>query len=150
MILRQVGDVLKDLEAATVGQLAAELSVSRAEVESALDFWIHRGDVRRCESVAGPACGTTCTRCPIGKLPRKKSAGPIAGDSAARGDTASRPAAGGRRTAAGRSAAGGRRGAARPTVGDGRRAAGPRPAPPSSRGGIRGSTEPVVYEWVSG
>ena len=86
MILREVRNTLKDLEAATAGQLAAELSARRSEVEAALEFWVHRGDVKVCDDAAGPVCGTTCKRCPIGNLPKAKAhgAGGQAGRFAAR------------------------------------------------------------------
>ncbi|MFP4068035.1 MAG: FeoC-like transcriptional regulator [Spirochaetaceae bacterium] len=66
MILRDVRRTLKSLEVATTGQLAAELSAKRSEVESALQFWIRRGDVTLCAEEAGPVCGSTCRRCPLG------------------------------------------------------------------------------------
>jgi hypothetical protein len=102
MILREVRNTLKILEAATAGQLSAELSARRSEVEAALEFWMHRGDVRICDEAAGSVCGTTCKRCPIGSLPKAKTR--------AVGAEASRFAA---------------------------------------RRGPRGTTAPVVYEWVS-
>ncbi|MFO8065364.1 MAG: FeoC-like transcriptional regulator [Spirochaetota bacterium] len=74
MILQDVRRRLKTMEGATASQLAAELSAGRSEVEAALDFWIRRGDVTRCEDSSSPACGTSCTRCPIGSLPKASSA----------------------------------------------------------------------------
>ena len=62
------------MEAATASQLAAEVSAGRSEVEAALDFWVRRGDVNVCEDSSAPACGTTCTRCPIGSMPKARSA----------------------------------------------------------------------------
>lgn len=76
MILRDVRHTLKDLEAASASRLAAELHMRRSEVETALEFWIQRGNVRVCRHTASPACGTTCTRCPIGKVPRKSQGDP--------------------------------------------------------------------------
>lgn len=70
MTLRKVGTTLQTLRAASLGQLAAELSAPRSDVESALSFWIRRGDVRLCEAGAEPACGTTCTKCPLGRSPK--------------------------------------------------------------------------------
>ncbi|MFW5745750.1 MAG: FeoC-like transcriptional regulator [Spirochaetota bacterium] len=66
MTLRDVGSTLERLEAATLTQLAAELGASPHDVEVLLDFWIRRGDVRRCTMEATSACGTSCRACPIG------------------------------------------------------------------------------------
>ncbi|NBB90909.1 MAG: hypothetical protein GVY23_06845 [Spirochaetes bacterium] len=74
MILTRVKHGLRSLEAATASQLAAELSLGRRDVAIALEFWINRGDVRACEESVGPACGTSCTKCPIGQLPNKRRA----------------------------------------------------------------------------
>ncbi len=72
MILARVKHGLRSLQAATASQLAAELSLGRKDVEFALEFWVNRGDVRACEESVGPACGTSCTKCPIGQLPKKR------------------------------------------------------------------------------
>ena len=72
MILTRVKHGLRSLQAATASQLAAELSLGRRDVEVALEFWVNRGDVRACEESVGPACGTSCTKCPIGQLPKKR------------------------------------------------------------------------------
>jgi hypothetical protein len=88
MILTRVKHGLKSLKAATASQLAADLSLSRADVETALEFWVRRGDVQICAGITGPACGTACTKCPIGRMPTRrattgteaKGAGPKAGD----------------------------------------------------------------------
>jgi hypothetical protein len=66
VIVRDVGTELRQRGAATAGQLAAEIGVSRDMVDSALAFWTHRGDVRACE-VPTSRCGTACRRCPIGQ-----------------------------------------------------------------------------------
>jgi hypothetical protein len=65
--LRDVGSTLERLGSATLTQLAAELSASPRDVEVLLEFWERRGNVRRCSMIATSACGTTCTRCPLGK-----------------------------------------------------------------------------------
>ncbi|MFP4114896.1 MAG: FeoC-like transcriptional regulator [Spirochaetota bacterium] len=67
MKLRTVAATLEELGAATVSQLAAELNVTRHELEPALAFWEHRGDIRRCRRMGAAACGTSCTKCPIGQ-----------------------------------------------------------------------------------
>jgi len=82
MILTRVKHGLKTLKAATASQLAADLSLGRTEVETALEFWVRRGDVQVCAGITGPACGTSCTKCPIGQLPKT------------RGKTRARPRAG--------------------------------------------------------
>jgi hypothetical protein len=74
MILARVKHGLRSLQAATASQLAAELSLGRKDVEVALEFWVNRGDVRACEESVGPACGTSCTKCPIGQLPKTRRA----------------------------------------------------------------------------
>lgn len=94
MILTRVKHGLKSLKAATASQLAADLALRRADVETALEFWVRRGDVQICAGVTGPACGTSCTKCPIGQLPRKRVVAGAGADGArsARRDT-SRPVA---------------------------------------------------------
>lgn len=74
MILTRVKHGLRSLEAATASQLAAELTLGRKDVELALEFWVNRGDVRACEESVGPACGRSCTKCPIGQVPKKRPA----------------------------------------------------------------------------
>jgi hypothetical protein len=71
---------LKSLKAATASQLAADLSLGRTEVETALEFWVRRGDVQTCAGITGPACGTSCTKCPIGQLPRPRAVRNRAGE----------------------------------------------------------------------
>ncbi|MFP4068297.1 MAG: FeoC-like transcriptional regulator [Spirochaetaceae bacterium] len=75
MILTRVKRGLKTMKAATASQLAADLSLARKDVEAVLDFWVHRGDVRACEERVGPACGTTCTKCPIGRAAGHRAVG---------------------------------------------------------------------------
>ncbi|MFP4643722.1 MAG: FeoC-like transcriptional regulator [Spirochaetales bacterium] len=69
-MLRDVRSSLKALEVASASQLAAELHAPRGDVEMALEFWIQRGNVRVCRQTDTKACGTSCTRCPIGALSR--------------------------------------------------------------------------------
>ena len=66
MTLREVGSTLERLGSATLTQLAAELGASPREVEMLLEFWTRRGNVTRCSAIASGACGTSCTRCPLG------------------------------------------------------------------------------------
>ncbi len=67
MILRQVRSALTTLKVATVSRLAAETGAGTDEVDAALAFWLHRGDVRICSTSS--ACGTTCRNCPSGSVP---------------------------------------------------------------------------------
>lgn len=76
MILRDVRHTLKRLEAASATQLAADLHMRRSDVEAALDYWIQRGNVRVCQHSRAQACGTTCTRCPIGSMSRSMKGDP--------------------------------------------------------------------------
>lgn len=71
MILRDVRQTMKALGVASATQLAAELHLRRAEVDSALEFWVQRGDIRICTDAHAGVCGTACKRCPIGDLKRK-------------------------------------------------------------------------------
>lgn len=74
MIVQAVGRELKDRGAATASQLAAELGAQRSFVESALSFWVHRGNVTVCRRPAA-SCGTACRACPIGASgpPRRRA-----------------------------------------------------------------------------
>jgi hypothetical protein len=65
MIVQAVGRELRERGAATASQLVAELGARRSYVESALSFWIHRGNVTVCRQPAA-SCGTACRACPIG------------------------------------------------------------------------------------
>jgi hypothetical protein len=69
MTLRSVGDALRTMRAATLSQLAAELSAPQHEIEALLAFWEHRGNVERCSSPQASGCGTACKACPIGSTP---------------------------------------------------------------------------------
>ncbi len=75
MILRDVRQTMKALGVASATQLAAELHLRRAEVDSALEFWVQRGDIRICTDALGGACGTACKRCPIGGFKRNHEIG---------------------------------------------------------------------------
>lgn len=82
MMLREVGSVLQRLGAATLTQLAVELSARPSEVAPLLEFWERRGDVRRCARETTPVCGRSCRRCPIG------ARGPASPATASRGSDA--------------------------------------------------------------
>ncbi|MFP4510963.1 MAG: FeoC-like transcriptional regulator [Spirochaetaceae bacterium] len=84
MILRDVRRTMKQLGVASATQLAAELRTGRTEVDSALEFWVQRGDIRVCGNSGSGLCGTACKRCPIGTLRRRPPTGrklPIGGRS---------------------------------------------------------------------
>ena len=66
MTLTSVRSALTRLGAATLAQLAAELSASPPDVDALLEFWERRGNVRRCATVLTTGCGTSCRRCPLG------------------------------------------------------------------------------------
>ena len=64
--LRTVGDALRQMQVATLTQLAADLAAPPREVEAMLAFWERRGNVRRCQTQAALGCGTACHGCPVG------------------------------------------------------------------------------------
>jgi hypothetical protein len=66
VVIRKVGNTLERLGVATAEQLAIESGCTPEEVSSAVAFWVHRGNARRCSYVSGPSCGTVCRSCPIG------------------------------------------------------------------------------------
>ncbi len=74
MTLRDVASALERMKAATLTQLSAELETTPRELEPLLDFWEHRGDIRRCPDSRTGGCGSTCRACAFGQRRSARSA----------------------------------------------------------------------------
>lgn len=82
MVMRQIGQILRNEGPATLDQLAVRTGANRPMVTAALDYWIQRGTVHT-EWVSADGCGTadcgaiangerrqpgaTCASCPLAR-----------------------------------------------------------------------------------
>lgn len=66
-MIREVRTALQTRPSATVGQIAGAIGASEPDVEAAIAFWEHRGNVVRCVP-AERVCGA-CRLCSAGDAP---------------------------------------------------------------------------------
>ena len=65
MILARTRETLRHRGSSTLSEVAAELSVHRAQADAALSYWVHRGSVEVAALAAPKSVSAACSGCAI-------------------------------------------------------------------------------------